>query len=79
MTLEHENPFCMGELENLGFAQERGDIDYLKAWSREAVKKFEADANRDRGDAIKWRTFISRMCGVVDRDDLADLEFGPDE
>ena len=27
MTLEHENPFCMGELDNLGAARERGDLE----------------------------------------------------
>lgn len=75
---EYENPFCQGELSNLGFARERNDVEYLKAWSRRAVKWYEKEANRDRDDAIKWRYLISNMSKVIERKDLVMLEFGPE-
>lgn len=41
IKLKHENPFAMGNLSDLMFARENGDLEYLKEWTRKAVPKYE--------------------------------------
>lgn len=77
--MEYDNPFCQGELSNLGFAREEKDVEYLIEWSKQAVKQYENEANENRHDAIKWRHLISSLSEVVERKDLVTLEFGPED
>ena len=39
--VKYKNPFAMGNLSDLMFARENDDIEYLKEWSRKAVKAHE--------------------------------------
>lgn len=39
MKLRYKNPFVMGNLHDLMIAREDNDVEYLKEWSREAVKE----------------------------------------
>jgi len=77
--MEYDNPFCTGELSNLGFAREEKDVEYLIEWSKQAVKQYENEANKNRHDAIKWRHLISSLSDIVERSDLVTLEFGPED
>ena len=36
--LKYENPFAMGNLEDLMYARENDDVEYLKEWSKKAVE-----------------------------------------
>ena len=39
--LRFENPFAMGNLDDLMNARMENDVEYLKEWSRKAVKTHE--------------------------------------
>jgi len=39
--VKHDNPFAMGNLTDLGIAQENNDMEYLKEWSKLAVNEYE--------------------------------------
>jgi len=81
--MENENPFCTGELSNLGFAREEKDIEYLIEWSKKAVKHHEEEKNRlykllepALKKAGKWDKFVAGMADIFDKDDLVNLEYG---
>ena len=39
--LKYANPFAMGNLDDLMIARENDDLEYLKEWTRKAVKAHE--------------------------------------
>jgi len=43
--VKHKNPFAMGNLDDLMYARMDDDIEYLKEWSRLAVKYHEAEGH----------------------------------
>ena len=79
--VEYDNPFCQGEISNLGYAREENDLEYLKEWSREAVKFYEAYRNTtsdEKTKAIKLDRLMSSLEDIIDKDDLVNLEHGPE-
>lgn len=79
--VEYDNPFCQGEISNLGYAREENDLDYLKEWSREAVKFYEAYRNTtsdEKTKAAKWDKLMLSLEDILDRSDLVTLRFGPE-
>ena len=75
---EKYNPFCGEELSNLCDARERGDLEFLKSWSKEAVKAYEAEANKNRNDAIKWRRLLEKLSEFLEPKDFARIKYGED-
>lgn len=41
MKVRNKNPFSLGELDRLFDARLHGDLEYLKEWSKKAVKYHE--------------------------------------
>lgn len=80
-SVEYDNPFCQGEISNLGYAREENDLEYLKEWSREAVIAYEAYRNTtsdEKAKAAKWDKLIKSLEDILDRDDRVNLEYGPE-
>jgi len=84
---EYKSPFTLDELDLLFDARFNDDIDYLKKWSKRAVKRYEAEKNR-LGKMIeelhlkaqKWDKLIEALSkGIIDTDDLVNLEYGPED
>ena len=39
--VKYKNPFAMGNLDDLMYARENDDVEYLKEWSKKAVTQYE--------------------------------------
>jgi len=77
--VKYENPFAMGNLDDLMYARENDDLEYLKEWSRKAVKKHE-ETKQAQLDLVlpahKWEKLVDSLMQIVDKKDLVNLEFG---